>query len=185
MSKLPEPAATLNAVPSLNVSLHDLGLRHGTKLFTEAQLLAAVGEAVRGVSPLYEDEQPKTAGCHHYAETCPNCEGMVERWKEAGGKRRVAPLQKPELHDGDGWTRSQMLQVQADAYAVGYKHSTIDAEERKLADETLAKSKVPAEGAVYRALSGLLEIVDKGYTADRSKYVHGALARIAKEVGLT
>ena len=38
-----------------------------------------------------EDKQPKTFGCHHFAETCSACEWLVMDWK-ADRRDRAAPI---------------------------------------------------------------------------------------------
>ncbi|KWA84246.1 hypothetical protein WL29_23075 [Burkholderia ubonensis] len=40
-----------------------------------------------------DDEYPRTFACHHMAETCRNCEGLVVRWK---AKRRDTEAQRVE-----------------------------------------------------------------------------------------
>lgn len=44
------------------------------------------------------DEQPKTFACHHAAETCPACEGLVRRWKKAVSLKQITNLEE-DLQD--------------------------------------------------------------------------------------
>ena len=40
----------------------------------------------------FGDEQPKTGACHHYAETCRSCEGLVTAWKADRAARTALRL---------------------------------------------------------------------------------------------
>jgi hypothetical protein len=40
-----------------------------------------LADLLQSVESTEFDEPPRTFGCHHIAETCPNCEGLVITWK--------------------------------------------------------------------------------------------------------
>lgn len=55
----------------------------------EVDLLEALKlmEARFGCLSSRAEEQPKTYACHHTAETCTNCEGLVSGWKAVQAAR--------------------------------------------------------------------------------------------------
>jgi hypothetical protein len=64
------------------------GIRTNNEFDMEkARLVLEAGDQVRAAAQHdLSDEPPRTFGCHHFAETCGLCEGLVERWK---AKRRA------------------------------------------------------------------------------------------------
>ena len=58
-------------------------------------------EMFQGVRYEDDDEPPRTFGCRHAAESCPSCEGLVNRWKLLRASKEAirAATMKPKLPD--------------------------------------------------------------------------------------
>lgn len=85
-------AACWNACQNIETSVlkeHALGVITAEHSQTRNELLAALKGMVDRFSNRSTDQedQPKTFGCHHMAETCSMCEGLVTGWKAVQAAR--------------------------------------------------------------------------------------------------
>lgn len=62
-----------------------MGRRNISSEQWDALSFAQQKELVSNLRAGQPDEPPRTFGCHHVAETCPLCEGLVNRWKAEQG----------------------------------------------------------------------------------------------------
>lgn len=82
-----EELANIGGAPALVVHCADL----------RDELAAALQAMVARFGNHYsdQDEQPKTFGCHHNAETCSLCDGLVSGWKAVRAARAALAKIKP------------------------------------------------------------------------------------------
>lgn len=92
----PPPGQTLDQANEYSPSLAYVWGEGEEQAEANARLIAAVPdllEALKAMEARFgcrssrQEDQPKTYGCHHMADTCTQCEGLVTGWKAVQAAR--------------------------------------------------------------------------------------------------